>query len=77
MQNILISQEFARTVENYKSPYLELSYFHSQTLTDELKRNADTLVPKFAVTFTILVFFACVCSINYIPETFYVDWVSC
>jgi hypothetical protein len=54
-------KEFQTAMENYADPLLKLTYFHSQTLPEELKKNADRLTPKFAMTFIILVVFAVIC----------------
>lgn len=63
-------------LENYpEDPYITYTYFHSQTLAEELKRNADSLIPRFVLAFTILVLFSVLCSIIFIEGTFYVDWV--
>ncbi|PAV90779.1 hypothetical protein WR25_13015 [Diploscapter pachys] len=63
-------------LKNYPpDPYITITYFHSQTLTDELGRNADSLMPRFVVAFSTLVVFSCVCSISLIDGTFYIDWV--
>lgn len=61
---------------NYpEDPYITITYFHSQTLAEELRRNADTLIPRFITAFTILVIFSVICSISTIDGTFYIDWV--
>lgn len=42
-----IVQAFRHALDAYPpDPYLQIAYFHSQTLPDELKRNADSLVPR-------------------------------
>lgn len=53
--------EFQNAMANYDDPLLKITYFHSQTLSEELKKNADRLTPKFALTFMILVAFAVIC----------------
>ncbi|TKR92203.1 hypothetical protein L596_006901 [Steinernema carpocapsae] len=56
-------------------PYISITYLHSQTLPEELKKNADSLVPRFILTFTILVVFSVFCSLSTIDGTLYIDWV--
>uniref|UniRef100_A0A158PCB7 SSD domain-containing protein n=1 Tax=Angiostrongylus cantonensis TaxID=6313 RepID=A0A158PCB7_ANGCA len=58
-----------------EDPYIKITYFHSQTLADELRRNADSLMPRFVITFTFLVVFSMLCSIAFIDNTNYIDWV--
>uniref|UniRef100_A0A158P9T4 SSD domain-containing protein n=1 Tax=Angiostrongylus cantonensis TaxID=6313 RepID=A0A158P9T4_ANGCA len=63
-------------LDNYpEDPYISITYFHSQTLAEELKRNADSLMPRFVMAFVILMIFAVICSLVTIKGTFYVDWV--
>ncbi|VDK63891.1 unnamed protein product [Onchocerca ochengi] len=63
-------------LENYPAdPSITFTYLHSQTLTEELKRNANSLIPRFVVAFSILVFFSLLCSLIFVDGTFYVDWV--
>ena len=69
-------QKFAEMMLAYKSPYLEVTVFHSQTLTEELSRNADSLVPKFVMSFAILIAFSTLNGITFIKDTFYIDWVT-
>ena len=74
-------------MKNYPpDPYIEITYFHSQTLADELKRNADSLsmiklkplnffaVPRFVLAFSLLIIFSTICSICFVDKTFFVDW---
>uniref|UniRef100_A0AAF5PZN4 SSD domain-containing protein n=1 Tax=Wuchereria bancrofti TaxID=6293 RepID=A0AAF5PZN4_WUCBA len=56
-------------------PSITFTYLHSQTLTEELKRNANSLIPRFVIAFSILVFFSLLCSLMFIDGTLYVDWV--
>uniref|UniRef100_A0AAF5DBF3 SSD domain-containing protein n=2 Tax=Strongyloides stercoralis TaxID=6248 RepID=A0AAF5DBF3_STRER len=53
---------------------LKLSVFHSQTLTDEIKRNGKSLVPKFAVAFSLLVVFSVFSSLSFTKYGWSVDW---
>lgn len=40
----LWENELTRTMKEYPpDPYIDITFFHSQTLADELKRNAETL----------------------------------
>ncbi|EYC33036.1 hypothetical protein Y032_0002g571 [Ancylostoma ceylanicum] len=67
---------FKLHMDNYpEDPFISLTYFHSQTLAEELKRNADSLAPRFIFAFVILVIFAVICSMVTIKGTFYFDWV--
>uniref|UniRef100_A0A1I7VYR1 SSD domain-containing protein n=1 Tax=Loa loa TaxID=7209 RepID=A0A1I7VYR1_LOALO len=56
-------------------PSITFTYLHSQTLTEELKRNANSLIPRFVIAFSILVFFSLLCSLIFVDGTFYIDWV--
>ncbi|KAK6730784.1 hypothetical protein RB195_007325 [Necator americanus] len=58
-----------------EDPYIKITYFHSQTLADELKRNAESLLPRFIVAITLLVLFSMMCSIAFVDGTYYIDWV--
>jgi hypothetical protein len=63
-------------MEQYpKDPHIAITYFHSQTLTEELKRNADSLVPRFVLAFSILVLFSVLCNMSMCDGSFYIDWV--
>ncbi|MFH4975532.1 hypothetical protein AB6A40_002241 [Gnathostoma spinigerum] len=71
----LWEQSFQEHLQRYPpNPYISVTYFHSQTLAEELERNADSLIPRFVVAFTILVLFSVLCSITFIDGTLYVDW---
>ena len=61
--------------ERKQDPYIDVTFFHSQTLAEELKRNADSLLPRFVFAFTILVLFSVACNILLIDGTFYIDWI--
>jgi hypothetical protein len=61
-------------MKKYSDPYIDITFFHSQTLAEELKRNADSLVPRFILAFTILVVFSVACNMAFIDGTFYIDW---
>uniref|UniRef100_A0A0N5BIX9 SSD domain-containing protein n=1 Tax=Strongyloides papillosus TaxID=174720 RepID=A0A0N5BIX9_STREA len=56
-------------------PFIEFTFFHSQTLAEELKRNANSLVPRFVLSFTFCVIFSMMSSITFIKGTFFIDWV--
>ncbi|PAV59646.1 hypothetical protein WR25_21242 [Diploscapter pachys] len=72
----LWEREFKRHVLNYGSdPYISITIFHSQTLAEELKKNADNLAPRFISAFIILIIFAVFCSMVTIKGTLYIDWV--
>ncbi|CAJ0592819.1 unnamed protein product [Cylicocyclus nassatus] len=72
----LWEKAFKRHMDNYpEDPYISITYFHSQTLAEELKRNADSLAPRFVLAFVILVVFAVMCSMVTIKGTLYFDWV--
>ena len=70
-----IVQKFEEMMLAYENPYLEVTVFHSQTLTKELARNAESLIPKFVLSFSILVAFSSLNGISFIKDTFYIDWV--
>ncbi|CAI4229978.1 unnamed protein product [Auanema sp. JU1783] len=71
----LWENELGRHLQNYpEDPYISITYFHSQTLADELKRNADSLVPRFVIAFTLLVIFSAICSISFIENSYSIDW---
>lgn len=63
-------------MKNYpKDPFITFTYFHSQTLAEELKRNADSLVPRFVFAFCILALFCVICNMAFCDGTWYIDWV--
>ncbi|XGW19825.1 hypothetical protein V3C99_003564 [Haemonchus contortus] len=71
----LWENELGRHLAAYpEDPYIKITYFHSQTLADELRRNADSLLPRFVIAFILLVVFSMVCSIALIDNTYYIDW---
>uniref|UniRef100_A0A8R1DT56 SSD domain-containing protein n=1 Tax=Caenorhabditis japonica TaxID=281687 RepID=A0A8R1DT56_CAEJA len=73
----LWEREFKSQMDTYKTraKHISITYFHSQTLSDELKRNAERLAPKFIGAFVILVVFSVLCSIVTIKGSGYIDWV--
>ncbi|KAE9554031.1 hypothetical protein FO519_002791 [Halicephalobus sp. NKZ332] len=71
----LWEKAFEEAIRDYRDPYIDITYFHSQSLAEELKRNADSLVPRFVVSFSILMFFSVICSMAFIDRTIYIDWV--
>ncbi|CAI2320191.1 unnamed protein product [Caenorhabditis sp. 36 PRJEB53466] len=73
----LWEREFKNRMDEYKTraKYISITYFHSQTLSDELQRNAERLAPKFVGAFVILVVFSVFCSIVTIKGSGYIDWV--
>ncbi|KAI6217302.1 SSD domain-containing protein [Aphelenchoides besseyi] len=68
---------FEMAMKNYThdKQYIDITFFHSQTLAEELKRNADSLIPRFVIAFTILVVFSVSCNMSFIDGTFFIDWV--
>lgn len=63
-------------MKNYpKDPYISFTFFHSQTLAEELKRNADSLIPRFVFAFFILIVFCVLCNMAFCDGTWYIDWV--
>lgn len=69
-------QKLQDALDSYPfDPFITFTYLHSQTLTEELKRNANSLIPRFVIAFSILVFFSLLCSLIFVDGTFYVDWV--
>ncbi|CAD6184764.1 unnamed protein product [Caenorhabditis auriculariae] len=72
----LWEQEFKLRLDDYpKNEGLLVTYFHSQTLSDELTRNAERLAPKFVAAFVILIVFSVICSVVTIKDSIFVDWV--
>uniref|UniRef100_A0A7E4VFC0 SSD domain-containing protein n=1 Tax=Panagrellus redivivus TaxID=6233 RepID=A0A7E4VFC0_PANRE len=72
----LWEKAFQKALEEYpEDPFIQFTYLHSQSLAEELKRNADSLVPRFILAFTILVIFSVICNMALIDGTFYIDWV--
>lgn len=72
----LWEKELANHMSEYpEDPYIKITYFHSQTLADELQRNAESLMPRFVIAFTLLLIFSMLCSIAFIDNTYYIDWV--
>ncbi|KAI1723441.1 patched family domain-containing protein [Ditylenchus destructor] len=71
----LWEKEFQRLMEHYpKDPFIKMTYFHSQTLAEELKRNADSLVPRFVLAFAILMLFSVFCNISTCDNSYFIDW---
>ncbi|KRY73486.1 Patched domain-containing protein 3 [Trichinella pseudospiralis] len=70
----LWEKEFQRALLTYNDPLIHITAFHSQTLDDELERNADHLTPRFALCFLILLIFAIFCTLCFIDGTAYIDW---
>uniref|UniRef100_A0A1I7ZA38 SSD domain-containing protein n=1 Tax=Steinernema glaseri TaxID=37863 RepID=A0A1I7ZA38_9BILA len=72
----LWEKDFEKNMKAYpEDPFIDITFFHSQTLAEELKRNADSLVPLFVFSFTMLVLFSVLCSMTTMGNTFYFDWV--
>ncbi|CAB3410557.1 unnamed protein product [Caenorhabditis bovis] len=73
----LWEKKFKEQMDEYrkKQKHIDITYFHSQTLSDELKKNAESLAPKFVTSFVILVIFSVFCSIVTIKGSAYIDWV--
>lgn len=73
----LWEKAFQAALETYPTdPYITFTYFHSQTLAEELKRNADSLIPRFILAFSILVLFSLLCNMSTCDMNgFYIDWV--
>ncbi|CEF65979.1 Sterol-sensing domain and Patched family-containing protein [Strongyloides ratti] len=73
----LWEKELEYELFNYPDdPYIEFTFFHSQTLAEELKRNANSLVPRFILSFTFCVIFSMISSFTFIKGTFLIDWVQ-
>ncbi|KFD52451.1 patched family protein [Trichuris suis] len=70
----LWEKEFQKALLNYRDPMLDITVLHSQTLDDELERNAEHLTPRFALCFLILLVFATLCTISFIDGTCFIDW---
>lgn len=73
----LWEREFKEQMDKYKksTKHVSITYFHSQTLSDELKKNADRLAPRFIGAFIILICFSVICSVVTIKKSGYIDWV--
>ncbi|CAD5209635.1 unnamed protein product [Bursaphelenchus xylophilus] len=72
----LWEKAFEDSMKQYpEDPYITITFFHSQTLAEELKRNADSLVPRFVAAFVILIIFSVICNMSFVDGTPYVDWV--
>lgn len=70
----LWEKEFQLLIQNYTSPFIKITYLHSQTLAEELKRNAESLVPRFVLAFSILILFSILCNMSTCRESYYIDW---
>lgn len=44
-------------------------------MAEELKRNADSLIPRFIFAFFILMLFSIICNMSFCDNSFYIDWV--
>uniref|UniRef100_A0A0N4ZYG8 SSD domain-containing protein n=1 Tax=Parastrongyloides trichosuri TaxID=131310 RepID=A0A0N4ZYG8_PARTI len=53
---------------------LKLSVFHSQTLTNEIKRNGKSLMSKFAFALVLLIIFSVISSISFMNYGWSIDW---
>ncbi|CAD5206645.1 unnamed protein product [Bursaphelenchus okinawaensis] len=72
----LWEKAFEKALKEYvDDPYITITFFHSQTLAEELKRNADSLIPRFVAAFVILMVFSLICNMSFIDNTPYIDWV--
>lgn len=62
---------------NYTDPFIKITLMHSQTLSEELRRNAEHLAPRFALCFIILITFATLCTGSIVHQGGfpYIDWV--
>uniref|UniRef100_A0A914N234 SSD domain-containing protein n=1 Tax=Meloidogyne incognita TaxID=6306 RepID=A0A914N234_MELIC len=70
----LWEKQFQLLMQNYSNPFITVTYFHSQTLAEELKRNADSLKPRFILAFVILLFFSALCNMSTCRKSWYIDW---
>ncbi|PAV75913.1 hypothetical protein WR25_01224 [Diploscapter pachys] len=70
-----LSKEFenaiAAEIENgtLSAPLLNIYYFHSATFDQELAKEQDRIIPKFSITFCVLIVFS-------VLTTFTVKWVN-
>lgn len=73
----LWEMEFQKRMLDYSDPFIRITVLHSQTLSRELKRNAEKLAPRFAIVFGILVLFAMIATFAFLDGSRfpYVDWV--
>lgn len=53
-------------------PNIAVTFFHSQTLAEELKRNAESLIPRFVLAFIILTCFCIICNMSFCNGTWFV-----
>lgn len=73
----LWEKELEDELFNYPDdPFIEFTFFHSQTLAEELKRNANSLVPRFVLSFIFCIIFSMISSFTFIKGTFLIDWVQ-
>lgn len=59
--SLMWEKEFQKAMGNFQSNVIGITYFHSQSLDDELVRTGKEVQPKFSLTFIILVSFAILC----------------
>lgn len=73
----LWQMEFQKRMLSYKDPFVKVAVFHSLTLEIELARNADHLVPRFALCFVVLIAFAVVSTLSFVWNQGYpyIDWI--
>ncbi|CAD5222897.1 unnamed protein product [Bursaphelenchus okinawaensis] len=64
-------------IDDLNLTYLNVYHFHSETFDDELANNAMRMLPKFSITFTILIVFSVICTFTLFetPEGLYLDWI--
>lgn len=69
--------EYQNRLLDYVDPFIRITVFHSQSLSRELRRNAEKLAPRFAIVFGILVLFAMLVTFAFIDGSKfpYIDWV--
>lgn len=70
-------KRFEKEILSYDDRMLDISVFHSLSLDNELRRNSETLVPKFIICLITLFIFSIICSTSFIWDynVPYIDWV--
>ncbi|CAD5232232.1 unnamed protein product [Bursaphelenchus xylophilus] len=69
--------QLPQKIDQLNLTHLNVYHFHSETFDDELAQNALRMLPKFSITFTILIVFSVICTFTLFetPDGLYLDWI--
>lgn len=71
-------KEFERIMSGIQLDYLNLHYFHSESLNEETKKSADRTAPKFVAAFLIVLGFSTLCCLKLMRSgrLWVIDWLT-